>query len=414
MVNDCGPSRRKPQGGSGTRRLVPSRARGQPGETYRDTVQLPRSGPDGYNPRRPAGSECPCRRQPAVASDHRQGGGPAGGPVLPAEVVAAMQEGRLDEATACLTAGRPGQDGRRDGLLFPDPGIGERLAGHGDARRTLGDALKARAEGPMGGQDPLRAGRRRTRRQADTSEAEVLARAEAETLLAGDRKDRLAEVYHAFARRFLKPDDPIAQPDPNAAYELLVQARDLAKGEPSAPGSCSRWAGRARPPVTSRRAIENFQAYLKDYPRGPTAPPLASTWAKPSSVPADPGGTPDLDRPGPRPRPKPGRLREIARAIRAWPLRDRPTFGIPNPPDDTSLNLGVAALRRFLAAFPASGWAVRPPTRSVGVPAGQEPGGAGGVRGSSRKRTSGPSPMRRRKISARLSMSATFLVGQIL
>ena len=35
------------------------------------------------------------------------------------------------------------------------------------------------------------------------------------------------------------------------------------------------------------------------------------------------------------------------------------TFGIPNPPDDTQLNLGVAALKRFLEAYPAHPLAVR-------------------------------------------------------
>src|SRR5439155_18338442 len=35
------------------------------------------------------------------------------------------------------------------------------------------------------------------------------------------------------------------------------------------------------------------------------------------------------------------------------------THGIPNPPDDTQLNLGVAALRRFLAEAPAHPKAVR-------------------------------------------------------
>ena len=38
--------------------------------------------------------------------------------------------------------------------------------------------------------------------------AEELARSEAIRLLADDRKDRLAEVYHAFARKLLEPDDP--------------------------------------------------------------------------------------------------------------------------------------------------------------------------------------------------------------
>ncbi|MGZ3335853.1 MAG: hypothetical protein ACXVBV_10940, partial [Isosphaeraceae bacterium] len=51
--------------------------------------------------------------------------------------------------------------------------------------------------------------------------AEELARSEAIRLLSDDRKDHLAEVYHAFARRLLEPDDPVIQPDPHAAWGLL-------------------------------------------------------------------------------------------------------------------------------------------------------------------------------------------------
>ena len=57
-------------------------------------------------------------------------------------------------------------------------------------------------------------------------------------------------------------------PDPNAAYELLVQARELAESPALrarllfAMGRASQAAG------NPARAIENFQAYLKEYPAG--------------------------------------------------------------------------------------------------------------------------------------------------
>src|SRR5262249_39915482 len=47
-------------------------------------------------------------------------------------------------------------------------------------------------------------------------------------------------------------------------------------------------------------------------------------------------------------------------AIRADAMHAIPaTYGLPNAPDDTSLNQGVAALRRFLAAYPAHPKAIR-------------------------------------------------------
>src|SRR5205807_3423217 len=98
--------------------------------------------------------------------------------------------------------------------------------------------------------------------------AEELARAAAGRLLDGARKDRLAEVYQGFARRLLEPADPVVRPDPNAAYELLDQARDLAKS----PALRARFLfsmGRASMAVPNfARAIQNFQEYLKEYPDG--------------------------------------------------------------------------------------------------------------------------------------------------
>src|SRR5207249_291030 len=110
--------------------------------------------------------------------------------------------------------------------------VAERLAGRLDtARAILSAAIQAAPQGPWAAKLrfelaalEIPAGR--------MPEAERLARAEAEALLHDDRKDRLAEVYSSFARTLLKPDDPVQKADPEAAYALLIQAGNLAKGEP--------------------------------------------------------------------------------------------------------------------------------------------------------------------------------------
>src|SRR5271157_2338848 len=241
-------------------------------------------------------------------------------------------------------------------------GITGRLAGHTDAARATLRA--AAAENPTGRWLP------KIRFELAAIElgggnlpvAEELARSEAIRLLSDDRKDRLAEVYHAFARRRLEPDDPVIQPDPKAAWDLLSQARDLAKSPVLraqllfAIGRTSQMAG------YFPRAIEHFQAYLKEYPGGADrlaarfhlgetqrqfGQPLQArlTWA-------------DLVRDIERL--KPAAADKDAQSIRARALVEIPsTFGIPNPPDDTSMNLGVAALQRFLSAYPAHPRAVR-------------------------------------------------------
>ncbi len=152
--------------------------------------------------------------------------------MLPAEIVAAMQEGHYANAREGLERletknPKPGEKAYY-GLVR---GISFRLEGHGnEARAALRTALADDPGGPWTAKlrfelatVELAAGR--------FADAEELARAMGASLLAADRKDRLAEVYRTFARRLLEPGDPIVKPDPNAAYELLVPARALARSD---------------------------------------------------------------------------------------------------------------------------------------------------------------------------------------
>ena len=183
---------------------------------------------------------------------------------------------------------------------------------------------------------------------------------EAERLLDGDRKDRLADVYHAFARRLLKPDDPITLPDPNGAYALLEQARGLAKGPELV---ATLWLEMARASALAGnhpRAITDYQAYLKE-PKATERPaalygigeaqfhlgqfPAARlTWTDLAA---------ELEKPPLRDRPEAAAFR-----AQAW-SQIAMTYGINAPPDPTQLELGVAALRRYLAAYPSHRWSVR-------------------------------------------------------
>jgi TolA-binding protein len=283
-------------------------------------------------------------------------------PVLPAEVVAAMQEGRFaeaEEALGRLSEAEKQPTGRA--YLALVKGVAQRLGGKSEAARATFRA--ALAEAPRG---PWSAKLRLELAAVELAEgrladAEALARDEAEVLLAGDRKDRLAEVYHAFARRLLAPDDPVTPPDPKAAYDLLVQARSLAKGEPLRARLLYAMARAAQKGKDHARAIQDFQAYLREYPKGADRLdaryflgqaqrdagqnlPARLTWSDLAR---------DLEDPKARPN-------KEADEDRAWALyKIALTYGVPAPPDDTSLNLGVAALKRFLAAYPAHPMAVR-------------------------------------------------------
>jgi len=284
-------------------------------------------------------------------------------PVVPAEVVAAMQGGQYDVAIRSLVtlAEKAKADDDKAYFAFLQA-IAERLAGQRDtARQTLLKTMQAHPASKWAAKIrfelagiELAAG--------NLAAAEELARAEAVRLLAGARKDQLAEVYHAFARTLLEPGDPLVKPDPNAAYELLAQARELAEG-PALRAGLLFSMGRASMAVPNpARAIANFQQYLKDHPQGAdryavrlrlgeaqqrTNQPLPArlTWTDLAR---------DIERI------KPAELSKDLATIRADALFNiASTHGIPTPGDDTSLNQGVAAVRRFLAAYPAHPKSVR-------------------------------------------------------
>jgi alpha-2-macroglobulin len=307
---------------------------------------------DGADPAVPA----PIASTPKLAIE------PAAPLVLP-EVVAGLQSGQFEHARKQLVTLREKAKTTDEATYFAYlQGIAERLSGRRDAaRETLRTAIQA---------DPLSRWAPKIRFElagielatGNWTAAEELARAEATRLLAGDRKDRLAQVYHEFARRLLEPNDPLVPADPNAAYELLTQARDLAES-PALRAQLLFAMGRASLIVANpSRAIENFQEYLKEYPKAPerfaVRLQLGEAQRRTNQFLAARLTWTDLAREIAQL--QPAELSKDVAAIRANALYEiASTYGIPNPPDDTSLNLGVAALRRFLAAFPAHDKAVR-------------------------------------------------------
>jgi len=284
-------------------------------------------------------------------------------PILPAQLVSALQAGEFATARTALAALRDKAKTADEQSYFAYlQGVSERLGGERDlSRKTLSEAIAASPDGPWAPKMRLElAGIELA--AGNHAHAEELARAEVVRLLAGARKDRLAAVYQAFARRLFEPTDPLVRPDPNAAFDLLVQARNLAEGE-GLKGQLLLFMGQlslaAKNPA---RAIDNFQTYLKEQPSGPDRYharfqigeaqrqvgqilPARLTWTDLAR---------DIERL------KPGDVSTATSAIRAQALFEiGSTFGIPSPPDDNSLSLGVAALSRFLAAFPEHPKAVR-------------------------------------------------------
>ncbi len=334
------------------------------------------SGPSGYGqvpavPAEPRGAiEQPAPGVPAQSVAALAVGLPAAkgaieqpAPVLPAQLVSALQAGQFATARSALAALREKAKTADEQSYFVYlQGVSERLGGQADlARKTLSQAIEATPNGRWAPKMRLElAGIELA--TGNLAAAEELARSEVVRLLAGARKDRLAAVYQAIARRLFEPVDPLVPSDPNAAYDLLVQARDLAEGE-SLKGQLLLFMGQlslaAKNPA---RAMDNYQTYLKEQPHGPDRyrarfqlgeaqrqanqlMPARLTWSDLAR---------DIERL------KPGETSRDISAIQAQALFEiGSTFGIPNPPDDNSLSLGAAAIARFLAAFPEHPQAVK-------------------------------------------------------
>ena len=126
----------------------------------------------------------------------------------------------------------------------------------------------------------------------------------------------------------------------------------------SAPRSCWPWPRASQKAGNHGRAIADFQAYLSEYPKG--ADRTAARYGLGESQLA--AG-----------QPLPARLTwtDLARDLEKVDTKEAAdtraralygiarTHGIPAPPDDAQMNLGVAALRRMLAAYPSHPLAVR-------------------------------------------------------
>ena len=154
--------------------------------------------------------------------------------------------------------------------------------------------------------------------------AEELARAEAVRLLSGDRKDRLAGIYQEYARRLLEPGDPLIKPDPNAAYDMLVQARELAES-PALRASILFAMGRAsmaagNPPGRSKTS-SNISATI---PPERTGSSVRFQLGWPSQYQSAVAGPPNLDGSGTRDRAS--QARRAHQGHRRDPGRSRSTI----------------------------------------------------------------------------------------
>ena len=281
-------------------------------------------------------------------------------PDLPAGVVGSLQEGKYAEAAEAVASWGAAEDADADRRAFAAliQGIALRLNKDPETARTvLSASLEAEPDGRWASK--IRAELAATELAASRPEqAEALARSQVEALLDPTRKDELAGVYVAFADLLLEPESPTVQPDPESAYALLDQARTLAKGNELRARIRFRLGMASQQAGNPARAIGEYQAYLDEFPEGADRArarfhlgeaDLASGQPLPARLVWTDLARDLEDAEGDEPN-----------EIRADALfRISRTFGFPEPGDDASLDLGIAALRRYLDAYPAHKDAVR-------------------------------------------------------
>lgn len=276
-------------------------------------------------------------------------------PVLPAEVVAALQEGRFQEAADALQAletqeGATEEDRSYYSLI---KGVALRLDGKlPEARAALAAALEKAPRGLW--TSKLRAELAACEIAANRfAEAEELARTQTVLLLDPGRKDALAGVYEAFARTLSHPSDPVLKPDFEGAHALLEQGRKIARGEAARARILLNLARLSQSAGNHPRAIEEFTLYQSEH-AGADLPGADMDAARYGLGEAQLAAGQALN----------ARLTwsDLVREPRVADSPEVPrarfgisrTYGMPAPADDTALNLGVAALQRFLEAHPAN------------------------------------------------------------
>ena len=310
--------------------------------------------------RGPAAADPPV---PAPSATAKEAIEPAA-PLVPAEVVAAMQGGQYDAAIRSLVdAGRKGEGRRRSSVLRLSPG--DRRAALGPARRGAADPAQRDA-----GRSPRAVGPPRSGSSWPGSSWPPATGPPPRSWPAPRPPGSWPATARTSSPRFTTPShagcsSPAIRwfdPTPTPPTSCWPRPASWPRARPSAPSSSSPWAAPAWPSPTWARAIENFQQYLKEYPQGADrfAVRLQLGEAQRKTNQLLPARLTWTDLARDIERSKPAELPEDLAAIRADALYEiASTYGIPNPPDDTSLNQGVAALRRFLAAFPAHPKAVR-------------------------------------------------------
>lgn len=185
-------------------------------------------------------------------------------------------------------------------------------------------------------------------RKGDFASAEAIYRDQAKRLLSLSRKDELAGIYLEFANRLFDPPNKLEEkPDYGKARQFYEKARDLGPGESVLVGILFQIARCHQLSADWNAAIAAYRDFIQRFPQDSRE--IAARFHLGECL-LNQGNLAEARRVWEDLLAKHQDHRSAETATAAFRLAE--TRGMPNPPSDEELGLGVAALRQFLERFP--------------------------------------------------------------
>ncbi len=270
-----------------------------------------------------------------------------------AAINGAIQDGRYDEAMSLLDK-RISADEEREYSLYLKGLVLYYKEDYGRCIKTLSQLIEEYPNGKWFYKARFRQAAAYLAKR-EYQAAEEIFEQEAERLMSGDRKDRIAGVYIKFAEESISPPDTLTVPDYDKGYRLLRKALELQLGKGTRDevsfklGRCMEMAKKWN------EAANDYQSYLNEFGKEGKHKEEARYALGYCQLQVGRGEEArrvwrdlidDL-----------GQKEEslTAQQRRLWAdaaFHIAKTYGLPNPGNVHYLDLGVSALQDFLKRFP--------------------------------------------------------------
>ncbi|MDP2898081.1 MAG: tetratricopeptide repeat protein, partial [bacterium] len=283
-----------------------------------------------------------------------EGGEEEKGKVAEAAVNGAVQDGRYEEALSLLEK-RIEANEEREYSLYLKGVVFYLKEDYDGCVRTLDQLLKEYPKGKWF----LKARFRQAAAYLSKKEyaaAERIFEEEAERLMSGERKDRIASVYVKFAEEAMSPADKLVKPDYDKAFRLLKKALELQVGKGTRDEVSFKAARCMELSEKWNEAVNEYQSYLTEFGKDGKHKDEArynSGWCQLKVGQQEESRRVWRDLMQEFQKADKTSLSDEQRNLWAKAAFDiAKTYGLPSPGNTHYLDLGVTALQDFLKQFP--------------------------------------------------------------